>query len=42
MAVIETLLAGQMDLLVVMIIHVLGEEYWRRTGVRWRAGMILI
>lgn len=42
MAVIERLLVGQMDLLVAMIIHVLAEGYWRRTGVKWRGGMILI
>jgi hypothetical protein len=29
------LLAGQMDSLVAMIIHVLGEGYWRRMGVKY-------
>jgi hypothetical protein len=42
MAVIERLLAGQMDLLVAVIIHVLGEGFWQRTGVKWPGGMILI
>lgn len=42
MAVIERLLAGQMGLLVAMIIHVLGEGYWRRMGEKWRGGTILI
>lgn len=42
MAVIGRLLVGQMDLLVAVIIHVLGEGYWRRMGVKWRGGMILI
>lgn len=42
MAVIERLLAGQMDSSAAMIISVLGEGYWRRTGVEWRGGMIPI